>query len=91
VLAGLGADLRTDVELTTLQAALTATTTLGCWVPSSSAVEAWLPPNVAYRRVEGLDVPLTIDAVRRSDDASPVITRFIRALHAAEERRTTLA
>lgn len=88
-LTGLGADLRTDVELTTLQAALTAVTSLERWIPASPAVAAWLPPNVAYRPVQGLNIPLTVDAVRRSGDASPAIDRFIRALHDVEERRTT--
>jgi DNA-binding transcriptional LysR family regulator len=88
VLTGLCADLRTDVELTTLQAALTAATALGRWVPASPAVAAWLPPNVVYRRVEGLNIPLTIDAVRRAEDASPAIDRFIRALHDVEGRPT---
>jgi len=82
----LGADVITDEPLTTLQAVLTAATTLGWWVPAPPAVAAWLPPTVAYRRVEGLNVPFVVEAVRRSADTSPAVERFIRALHEAEAR-----
>jgi hypothetical protein len=85
-LTALGADLRTDEALTTLQAVLTAATTLGWWVPAPPAVAAWLPPSVAYRCVEGLDVSFVVEAVRRTADASPAADRFIQALYDAESR-----
>jgi DNA-binding transcriptional LysR family regulator len=83
----LGADLRTDEPLTSLQAALATTATRGWWVPAPELIAGLLPPSVCFRRVEGMNVPFVVEAVRRVTETAPAIAQYIRALRRAEEAR----